>query len=130
MNIESYNLFYSDKYPLSLIESAISNLDDKRIKEIVDFQLIQADGKFYCPCCGYNTLIEPPSGTYNICTICYWEDDPIQLENPNYQGGANRVSLIQGQKNFEEFGACEREMIKNVTKPSEKDIRNPNWKRY
>lgn len=130
LNRESYNLFYSDKYPLSLIETAISSLDETRIKEIVEYQWIQADGKFYCPCCGYNTFIEPPTGTYIICIICFWEDDPIQLENPNYQGGANRVSLIQGQKNFEMFGACEKEMINNVTKPTEEDIRNPSWKRY
>ena len=129
-NRESYNLYYADKYSADKIEQAISKLDDKEVKELVDFQLIQANGKFYCPCCGYNTFTEPPTGTYNICKICFWEDDPIQFGDPNYEGGANRVSLIQGQKNFEKYGACEKDMVKNVTRPTKKDIRNPSWKKY
>jgi hypothetical protein len=86
--------------------------------------------KYYCPCCGYETLIEEPPGTYNICKICFWEDDPIQFDEPTYEGGANRVSLIQGQKNFEKYGACEKDMVKNVTRPTKKDKRNPEWKKY
>ncbi|WP_247235467.1 CPCC family cysteine-rich protein [Telluribacter sp. SYSU D00476] len=130
INGESYNLYFSSEFSADNIEQQISNLNDKEIEAIVSFQQIQAKGKFYCPCCGYNTMTEPPSGTYDICKICYWEDDPIQLEDPYYEGGANRVSLKKGQENFEEFGACEREMIKNVTRPSSKDIRNPNLKKY
>ncbi|MFZ1790883.1 MAG: CPCC family cysteine-rich protein [Saprospiraceae bacterium] len=129
-NGESYNLFYSDKYTLDEIEQAVQKLDEKKICEIVDFQRIQANGKFYCPCCGYNSLDEPPNGTYNICTICFWEDDQIQFDNPSFEGGANRVSLIQGQRNFEKFGACEKEMVKNTTRPSTTDIRNPKWNKY
>ena len=129
-NRESYNLFYSNIYTPEQIEQAIINLNEKEIREIVDFQQIQANGKFYCPCCGFNSLIEPPNGTYNICRICFWEDDPIQQEDPNYEGGANRVSLIQGQKNFEKYGACEINMVKNVSKPTKTHIRNPQWKRF
>jgi len=127
-NRESYNLYYSDKYPMNQIEQAILQLDDNAIKKIVDFQLIQANGKFYCPCCGYNTLTEPTSGTYNICEICFWEDDPIQFNDPNYEGGVNRVSLLQGQKNFEIYGACKEDMVKNGTRPTKSDIKNPDWK--
>lgn len=90
----------------------------------------QMEVKFYCPCCGYDTLCEPPGGTYNICKICFWEDDPIQFNDLNYEGGANRVSLIQGQQNFEKFGACEEEMVKNVIKPNKQDTRNLEWKKY
>lgn len=129
-NRESYNLFYSDKYTFEQIEQAVNKIDDRVIKEIVDFQRIQANGKFYCPCCGYNTLNEAPTGTYNICKVCFWEDDQIQFDDPNYEGGANRVSLIQGQQNFEKYGACEKEMVKNVTRPTKQNIRNPEWKKY
>ena len=129
-NRESYNLFYSDNYSLDQIEQATLKLDDKEVKKIVDFQLIQARGMFYCPCCGYNTLTEPPTGTYNICKICFWEDDPIQFKDPTYEGGANKASLLQGQMNFERFGACEKNMLKNVRRPTKNDIRNPNWKKY
>lgn len=84
--------------------------------------------KFACPCCGYKTFNEKPNGSYDICGVCFWEDDPIQLDDPNYEGGANRVSLKQGQQNFIEFGACESDMIKNVRKPTKDEQRNHNWK--
>ncbi len=86
------------------------------------------ESKFPCPCCGYKTLIEPPNGSYTICEVCFWEDDPIQFSNPDYKGGANRVSLRQGQKNFIEFGACEREMLKNVRQPLKDEQHDESWK--
>lgn len=82
----------------------------------------------YCPCCGYDTFDPSERFEYSICPICYWEDDKIQFDDPELSGGANSVSLIQAQLNFEEFGACEKDMIKNTRKPSNKDERNPNWK--
>ena len=86
--------------------------------------------KYFCPCCGYDTLTEEPPGTYDICPICFWEDDPIQYKDPVFKGGANRVSLIQGQMNFEKFDACEKDMTKNVVKPTKNNKRNPTWKKY
>lgn len=44
---------------------------------------------YTCPCCGYLTLDEKPPGTYDICSICFWEDDDVQYNDPNYEGGAN-----------------------------------------
>ncbi|MGM1019065.1 MAG: CPCC family cysteine-rich protein [Bacillota bacterium] len=85
-------------------------------------------GKYACPCCGYKTLDEEPPGTYDICEICFWEDDGVQFANPEFEGGANKVSLRQGQRNYEEFGACEERCIQFVRKVSDKDIRDPNWK--
>src|SRR5690606_4383477 len=86
------------------------------------------DTMYACPCCGYKTLTEKPGGTYNICQVCFWEDDPVQLDAPDYEGGANRVSLRQAQKNFQDFGACEKEMIKNVRPPHTDEIRDDSWK--
>ncbi len=51
--------------------------------------------KYTCPCCGYKTLEEEPPGTYEICNICFWEDDSVQFKEPDYEGGANEVSLKQ-----------------------------------
>lgn len=50
--------------------------------------------KYKCPCCGFYTFDEKPNGNYDICPVCFWEDDPIQLEDNEYEGGANRVSLV------------------------------------
>jgi len=68
-----------------------------------------------CPCCEYNTLDEP--GQYEICPVCFWEDDPFQCDNPNYGGGANRPSLNQAKINYAEFGAYERRVLRFVRKP-------------
>lgn len=77
--------------------------------------------KYTCPCCSYKTL-EQPNSSYDICPVCYWEDDPQQLADPNLEEAANEVSLRQAQRNFIEFGACERDMIKNVRKPNESEM--------
>ncbi|MDQ3684037.1 MAG: hypothetical protein M3430_00345 [Acidobacteriota bacterium] len=79
--------------------------------------------KYACPCCAYKTLYKVPPRCYGICPICYWEDDPVQFDDPDYVGGANKVSLKQAQKNFIEFGASELEWRKYVRKPSKNDVR-------
>lgn len=54
--------------------------------------------KYTCPCCGYKTLDEEPTDTDAICKICFWHDDGVQFRDPDYEGGANEVSLKQAQK--------------------------------
>ncbi len=81
----------------------------------------------YCPCCGYDTFDAKERLAYAICPICFWEDDPIGFEDQNFVGGANRVSLMQAQKNFIKFGACEESMISNTRKVVSSDNLNPEW---
>ena len=77
----------------------------------------------YCPCCGYDTFQEKERLIYTICPICFWEDDPFQFEDPELEGGANRVSLNQGQVSFDTFGASEKEMKRHCRAPNKKDKR-------
>ena len=81
-----------------------------------------------CPCCGYKTLTQEAGGTYELCPICFWEDDRVQLDDPNYEGGANIVSLRQAQRNFLEFEASERQFVQKVRKPTNHEVRDANWK--
>lgn len=81
-----------------------------------------------CSCCGYLTLQEPTHASYEICPICFWEDDPVQFSDPDFAGGANRVSLRQAQANFTEFGACKREVLPDVRLPGTTDARAPDWR--
>lgn len=83
-------------------------------------------GNFTCPCCGYKTLDEQSS--WDICNICYWEDDPLQFEYSYLEGGANTVSLREAQKNFIEFGACEVDMSNYVRRPDIHDVKDEEWK--
>lgn len=82
--------------------------------------------KYMCPCCGYKTLGEE-SGQYEICLVCFWEDDPLQREDPNDEGGANKVSLKTGQQNFIAFGACEFDMKRHTRLPNKDEPRDLNW---
>ena len=54
-----------------------------------------------CPVCGYLTFAEPP-GSYDICVICHWEDDALQLEYAtSLAGGANSITLADAQSAFQ-----------------------------
>ena len=79
------------------------------------------------PCCGYDVFSQPP-GSYDICPICFWEDDVVQLAFPDLAGGANKCSLIEGQGNFAAFGACETRLKPDVRAPQESERLNPAWR--
>lgn len=54
--------------------------------------------RYECACCGQKTLEE--EDFYEICPACGWEDDPVQRDDPDYAGGANRMSLNQAKAAF------------------------------
>lgn len=74
--------------------------------------------KYLCPCCGYRTLDDGP-GRFDICPVCYWEDDIIQYDKPDYEGGANDISLNQARKNYKKIGAISEEYLNDVRPPLE-----------
>jgi hypothetical protein len=89
---------------------------------------VERRGKmFTCQCCGYKTLVDNEHN-YEICPICFWEDDPIQFENPFMAGGANEVSLITAQKNFILFESSEKRFKRNVRKIKESDEFDTEWR--
>lgn len=51
-----------------------------------------------CPCCGEG-LVEF-GHVYDICEVCWWEDDPLQYQYLYYAGGANKMSLYQARKAY------------------------------
>jgi hypothetical protein len=53
--------------------------------------------KYPCPCCGYIVFREPV-GSYDLCPLCGWEDDGVQLRHPALGGGANSSSLWEAQQ--------------------------------
>jgi hypothetical protein len=80
-----------------------------------------------CPACGYLVFEEPP-GSYDICPICFWEDDVVQLHNPDLAGGANKVSLIEAQRNFSTLGAIEHRLLEHTRAPEPSDKKDPSWR--
>jgi hypothetical protein len=79
-----------------------------------------------CACCGFDTIEE--KGNYEICKICFWEDDGVQEADPWFERGANVPSLFQAQINYKKYGAMEERFIKDVRSPNQKDVKNPKWR--
>lgn len=67
-----------------------------------------------CPCCGYDTI--DGRGDYDICTICWWEDDGQDNDDANIvRGGPNStLSLSRARLNFLQHG---------ISQPSRQDLR-------
>jgi Cysteine-rich CPCC len=59
---------------------------------------MENDMPLACPVCGFLTIEDDFYGTYDVCPVCEWEDDQVQLANPACKGGANTDSLIESQK--------------------------------
>lgn len=52
--------------------------------------------------------------TFQLCFVCYWEDDGVKFIDPAYEGSANRVSLIQAKEDFKSFVSIEERFIEYV----------------
>lgn len=79
-----------------------------------------------CVCCGH-LVFDERVGSYEICPICFWEDDLVQTRWPNFAGGANKPSLIECQRNYQTFGACEARLLKHVRPATEDEPVDEGW---
>jgi hypothetical protein len=69
-----------------------------------------------CPCCDYFTL--PARGDWDICPVCFWEDDGSDLAHPESPSGCNHgLTLREARINFHQFGVCEEAMLPHVCSP-------------
>lgn len=81
----------------------------------------------YCPCCGYLTLPEGKPGSYEVCPVCHWMDDPIQFTDVEYVSDTNHVSLAEARENFQEYGAVTETTVEETREPAPDETRDPNW---
>ena len=49
------------------------------------------------------------------------------MEDPTLSGGANDPSLSEAQKTYIEYGAIEKKFVAYIRKPTQKDIKDPEW---
>ena len=70
-----------------------------------------------CPCCGCKTLDE--RGGYDICPVCFWEDDGQDDHDADVvRGGPNgSLSLTQARENYKRIGASEERRLELVRPP-------------
>ncbi|MEJ8642653.1 CPCC family cysteine-rich protein [Streptomyces sp. MS1.HAVA.3] len=83
--------------------------------------------RFPCPCCGHRVLDAMP-GSHEICPVCFWEDDLIQFRWPTMDGGANKISLIEAQRNYQDFGAGDQHGRQYVRPPADDEPLDPAWR--
>ncbi len=84
----------------------------------------QLDDVFYhCPCCRFPTL--KTRGSFEICEVCFWEDDGQDDHDVDrVRGGPNgHLSLADARDNFNAYGACCKTMIGKVRMPTKKEMR-------
>jgi hypothetical protein len=75
------------------------------------------DDRYRCPCCHKRTLDE--RGGFEICKVCFWEDDgQDDLDADMVRGGPNGgLSLTEARANYLRFGACEQAALQHVRPP-------------
>jgi Cysteine-rich CPCC len=72
-----------------------------------------------CDCCDFFTI--PEGEDYEICPVCFWEQDGFGLTELSEPSGANHgLTLLQGRANFREFGACEKHFVESVVSEIER----------
>ncbi|MBC6981376.1 CPCC family cysteine-rich protein [Caulobacter sp. 17J80-11] len=78
--------------------------------------------KYPCPCCGQRTYVSAKRDSYEVCPVCFWEDDLVQFEDPSFSGGANEVSLQEARENYRAFKASGARFVKAVRPPAPEEI--------
>lgn len=71
------------------------------------------NGRFQCPVCACFTLNEV--GAYNICPVCFWEDDGTTSE---HGFSPNGISLGEGRANYLKLGVSKEWDLQYVRPPT------------
>ena len=79
-----------------------------------------------CPCCGHLTLRE--RGGFEICPVCFWEDDgQDDVDAHGDRGGPNRGTLWQARASYLRCGACEEVARDQVRRPNDDEPQVRSW---
>jgi len=75
-----------------------------------------------CPCCRILTLSE--RNAFEVCPVCFWEDDgQDDVDADQIRGGPNRsLSLTEARRNFRAFGACDETVKAFVRFPNSDEM--------
>jgi hypothetical protein len=90
----------------------VNSFLEKRLAEIGVVVTVTGDVEVLapCPCCGYRTIERP--GEYDICKVCFWEDDGS--DEPDRLSGPNHMTLAQARRTFARLGAAREVDLKHV----------------
>lgn len=105
---------------LRLVDGAVNEAKEASTHPFENVVKPRQEGvKYACPCCGFKTLEE--RGGFEICPVCFWEDDGQDDHDAlRVRGGPNGdLSLVEARRNYAEFGACDLLHIASVRKPTD-----------
>jgi hypothetical protein len=70
-----------------------------------------------CPCCENFTVESRDEIIVDICEVCFWQYDVVAHKKPDWNIGANHISLNQAKENYKRIGVCKGEYENMVRKP-------------
>jgi len=76
------------------------------------------DQSFQCPCCDFYSL--PSRGGFEVCPVCYWEDDGQDMDRLDEESGPNHITLRVARLNFERIGASDASAVSLVASTQER----------
>ncbi|MEX2975904.1 CPCC family cysteine-rich protein [Serratia fonticola] len=118
LNEDGESIEYSDIFDDSIQEFLLNYFIDVKLKGFINeylqgyleglykepFSVVgKEDDLEECPCCGYLTL--PSRGDYDVCSVCYWEDDGKPSSELDSYSSVNHSTLREYREKFEEKNA-------------------------
>jgi hypothetical protein len=110
--------------PFSSISAAFADVARFSVCAAADkrysLELAMSEPFVQCDCCDYFTITA--GNDYEICPVCFWEQDAFGVSEPDEPSGANHsLSLHEGRNNFLVFGACAVRFKVNVIAVPERE---------
>ena len=87
MSLKEYRAWYAEKIAVNPNYSYFEEMTENYVPT-----------PHKCPVCGKYEFAD--ESCYDICPFCGWEDDGVQLSDPDFVGGANELSLKQYRKEY------------------------------
>lgn len=75
--------------------------------------------RYKCPCCGYYTFEDAEDAFFEICEVCFWQNDTSEEHKVS---GANHMTLADARKNFLQYGACREKSSAFVRHPYDYEL--------
>lgn len=69
------------------------------------------------------------SSDWELCPVCFWEDDPQQRLHPDLANGANGYSLVEAQEHYATIGASHPAFLDRVRPARDDEAVDEGWRR-
>jgi hypothetical protein len=67
-------------------------------------------------------------GDYDLCPVCFWEDDGMHEDDAASMAGPNGMTLAEGQRLYRRYGTSALHALGQVRPPAPSEPRDPDWR--